>query len=205
MTEGDFDRRNAVSNNHRPTQNRYRSALEPSKKKDKSPSTCSFYDVEGHTMRGSECPPLRLWREFLCIDTLADSYKTGRLGCTSSHHLEVCPPTSEASIKAQERPENPDPILPWPQDGKHMILHRAFFDCNVPHHESRFGSNLTKGNSHSNIIEVSYLTTPGADLYVWEGKSVFYYRVEYLAKIIANKIRPSNKRKLISKLKSCRT
>jgi len=82
-----------------------------------------------------------------------------------------CPPVIETLIKEREN-ANINP-MPWPMDGKHMVLNRAFFYCDVPHHATRYATDPTEGNSRRNIIEVSYLLTFGAN--VFEKRDQFIY------------------------------
>ena len=79
-----------------------------------------------------------------------------------------------------------------------MVIRRAFYDCDVPHKASRYGGNPASGNNRRNILEVFYLKSYGAEVYLQNQDAYFYYRVEDLVNIIGNKIK--GKRLLLSQL-----
>ena len=167
------------------------------RKKGKQEPTCGFCDEKGHTQRGQGCENLRLYKEYLADKDQVISLKFGLLGNPTHHQMIPCPPVIEKLIKERES-ENIN-AMPWPIDAKHMVLNRAFFDCNVPHHATRYATDPTDGNHRRNIIEVSYLLTFGANVFEKDGTVHFYYRVDDLLLIIGNKI--MGQRRLINQLK----
>ena len=195
--EGNFSGGNNVSDNYRAKKQRLKLSSEPKRKKgESSENTCSFCDEKGHTMRGLSCPPLRLYREYICDRVQVEKYKSGHLGCPTSHILQACPPIVQQKIKEREVAKLA--CVPWPLEVKHMVIRRAFYDCDVPHKASRYGGNPASGNNRRNILEVFYLKSYGAEVYLQNQDAYFYYRVEDLVKIIGNKIK--GKRLLLSQL-----
>ena len=114
------------------------------RKKEKQEPTCGFCDEKGHTQRGQGCEALCLYKEYLTDKDQDNSLKFGLLGNPNHHQMIPCLPVIETLMKEREN-ANINP-MPWPLDAKHMLLNRAFFYCNVPHHATRYDTDPTDGN-----------------------------------------------------------
>ena len=79
--------------------------------------------------------------------------------------------------KASFKESIPTPVQPWTMNDKHMILIRAFFDCDVVSHDTIYANYPRITNFGSSILEVRFLTKYGAQLLCDDdGKTAFYYR-----------------------------
>ena len=82
---------------------------------------------------------------------------------------------------------------------KHTILIRAFFDCDVVSHDTRYVNYPRITNFGSSILEVRFLTKYGAQLLCDDdGKTAFYYLVRGVQLLITMNIK--GKKWLINKL-----
>lgn len=136
---------------------------------------------------------------------LADSDLVTKLklsiGNESVHSVSFCPPEVQSIVQRREAAK--EAILGWPPSAKHMVIHRAFYDCDVPHHGTRYSQGPRVSDHFRNIIEVSFLTKHGC--YVFEdsfGKSIFYYRASDVQTLIDQNVTRKSKR-LVVKLNMC--
>ena len=143
----------------------------------------------------SDCKALQQYKEYFMDKDEVDALKFRKLGCSTFHVMNCCPPCVEQLIKQREN-NNLNP-MPWPIDAKHLIylvrfLIVMFLLMGPDMHLIQLRA------IRNNIIEVSYLTTFGAHLFEKEG-TTFYYRVEQILPIIGKKVMRA--KRLINKLK----
>ena len=194
--KGDFIRRGCGTNAHRPMLNRLKSGLEKGKKKRSGIQTCGFCGEDGH-QQGNKCDAFKIHKLYLADEDKVLKLKLS-LGNTEIHKVTPCPPMVTSIV--QKREISGESILGWLNSAKHIILHRAFYDCYVPHHGTRYSQGPPSGASINSIIEVSFLTNPGCIVYNdSSGTSLFYYRAKDVMQLISQNV--NKKKGLISLLK----
>lgn len=199
LSQGDFLRRGAGSNVGRPKKNRilcHPSKLANRRVINNRPTAVSV--TSKVTSKDRNANPLCFGSSTLQMPTLSLSSS-----CISGTKpfmlcLVVLPRFRQWSTGGRQRTRG---VLGWPSSAKHMVIHRAFYDCDFPHHGTRYSQGPRVGDHIRNIIEVSFLTSPGC--FVFEdsvGTNVFYYRASDVQQIIDENVTKRTKR-LINKLK----
>ena len=111
--------------------------------------------------------------------------------------FDRCSPNVERLVKSKE--SSPTPVHLWSRNAKHMILIRAFLDCDVVTHDTIYSKEPRITNFGNNILEDRFLTKYGAKLLCDDyGKTAFYYRVRDVQLLITMNIK--GKKMLINKL-----
>ena len=139
-------------------------------------------------MHGTECISMQLHKKYLCNTDDVVTLQSEGLGNYNVFKFDRCSPNAERLVQAEE--SSPTPVKPCPMNAKHMILIRAFFDCDVVSHDTRYAKDPRITNFGNNILEVRFLTKYGAQLiYDDEEKTAFYYQVRDVQLIITMNIK----------------
>lgn len=199
LSQGDFIRRGAVSNIGRPRTNRLISSLERGKTTGtKDEPNCGFCLQKGH-IQGSKCLVYTKYKQYLATPDTVTKLKLS-IGNDSVHAVSPCPPAVMAVIHRRESAN--EAFQGWPCSAKHIIIHRAFYDPDVPHQGTRYSQGPRVGDHLKNIIELSFLSVPGGNEYKdSNGTSIFHCRASDAMQMIDKKV--TKKNRLVNKLKMC--
>ena len=140
---------------------------------------CHFCDdTESHNSKKG-CSQYLLHKPYICTgeQVLAIS---SQLGLPSRYKVTACPDIVANQLKDREiKGES----IPWPIGAKHLKLRVVYYDCD--------DTKAIVSNHLDNIIGVEFLGENGAKEIMNHdnGSTYYYYRVNELQKIIANKIK----------------